>query len=136
MSSNYEKKKAKSIARVWRWINVAVGYMADQGDDKACEGLENAFDALLRLDKPSQVETDFPGIILEPRKIFDKAKVGYTNSGWPVYDYYKLIPAVKKAHGIKSTDDAIDWISFNIYSFEGNGLLITSKSEPDEDPAS
>ena len=68
-------------------------------------------------------EHEQPGIILEPREIFDKALLGFTSEGWSVYDYRKLIPACRKAHGI-SRADAEDWLDYNIGSYEGNGLRI------------
>jgi hypothetical protein len=71
-------------------------------------------------------DTEQPGIILEPRKIFDKALLGFTSEGWSVYDYDKLIPACRKAHGI-SRADAEDWVDYNIYSYEGNGLRVLMK---------
>jgi len=70
-----------------------------------------------------------PGIRLEPRKVFDKALLGYTNEGWSVYDFDKLVIASKKAHRIKLTRDAVDWVDYNIGSFEGNGLRISSTRE-------
>ena len=68
-----------------------------------------------------------PGIILEPQRIFNKAIVGYLENGWPVYDYDKLIPAVKLSHKIKNTEDARDWIDYNIGAFSDNGLHISTK---------
>jgi hypothetical protein len=71
-----------------------------------------------------------PGILLEPRKIFDKAIVGYLSNGWPVYDFEKLIPAVKKSFGIKKTNEAIEWIDYNIGAYSDNGLHISSTQSP------
>jgi hypothetical protein len=70
-----------------------------------------------------------PAIRLEPRLIFDKAIVGYTNDNWAVYDYDKLIPAVRRAHGIKSKRDAMEFIDYNIGSYEGIGLRISYRHE-------
>lgn len=75
-------------------------------------------------------ETEHPGIRLEPRKIFDKAIVGYTSDNWAVYDYNKLIPAVKRAHKIRKTTEAIEWIDYNIAgAFEDCGLRISYRTE-------
>jgi hypothetical protein len=70
-----------------------------------------------------------PGIRLEPRKIFDKAIVGYTSDNWAVYDYEKLIIAVKKSHKIRKRSDAEQWVDYNIGSHEGLGLRISYKKE-------
>jgi len=69
------------------------------------------------------------GIRLEPRKIFDKAVVGYTSDNWAVYDYDKLIRAVKAAHKIRKTSEAAEWIDYNIGSYEGLGLRISYRKE-------
>lgn len=74
-------------------------------------------------------DIEHPGMRLEPRKIFDKAIVGYTSDNWAVYDYQKLIPAVKRAHLIRKTSDAEEWIDYNIGSFEGLGLRISYRDE-------
>jgi hypothetical protein len=71
-----------------------------------------------------------PGIRLEPRKIFDKAIVGYTSDNWAVYDLDKLVVAVKKAHGIRKTDEAIEYVDYNIAgSFDGKGLWVSLSTE-------
>lgn len=74
-------------------------------------------------------DIEHPGIRLEPRKIFDKAVVGYTSDNWAVYDYDKLIRAVKKAHGIRKLSEAEEWVYFNIGSYEGLGLRISYRNE-------
>lgn len=70
-----------------------------------------------------------PGIRLEPRKIFDKAIVGYTADNWAVYDLDKLIPAVKLAHKIKKKSEAVEWIDYNIGSYDGMGLRLSLRRE-------
>jgi len=74
-------------------------------------------------------EPEHAAIRLEPRIIFDEAIVGYTNDNWAVYDYDKLIPAVKRAHGIRSTNDAMEFIDYNIGSYKGLGLRICYQQE-------
>jgi hypothetical protein len=128
--SDFDKKKAKTVARVWRWVNVAVGYMADQGDIKGGDALENAVDDLVKLEKPESKETEFKPMRLEPRKIFDKAIVGYTADNWAVYDGDKLVSAVKKAYGIRKTSEAIEYVDYNISgSFDGKGLWVSLSTE-------
>jgi hypothetical protein len=70
-----------------------------------------------------------PAIRLEPRKIFDRAIVGYTADNWAVYDYEKLIGAVKVAHKIRKRSEAEEWVDYNIGSFEGLGLRISYRQE-------
>jgi hypothetical protein len=70
-----------------------------------------------------------PAIRLEPRKIFDKAVVGYTSDNWAVYDYEKLVRAIKEAHKIRKTSDASEWLDYNIGSYEGLGLRISYRKE-------
>ena len=75
-------------------------------------------------------ETEHPGIRLEPREIFDKAIVGYTADNWAVYDYDKLLLAVKRAHKIRKTTEAEDFIDYNIAgAFEDHGLRISYRTE-------
>jgi len=75
-------------------------------------------------------DIEHPGIRLEPRKIFDKAIVGYTADNWAVYDYDKLLRAVKLAHEIRNTTEAEDFIDFNIAgAFENHGLRISYRTE-------
>lgn len=74
-------------------------------------------------------DIEHPGLRLEPRKIFDKAIVGYTSDNWAVYDYDKLIRAVKKSHGIRKLSEAEEWVDFNIGSYEGLGLRISYRNE-------
>jgi hypothetical protein len=74
-------------------------------------------------------DPEHQAIRLEPRLIFDKAIVGYTNDNWAVYDYDKLIPAVRRAHGIKTKRDAMEFIDYNIGSYEGMGLRISYRHE-------
>lgn len=74
-------------------------------------------------------DIEHPGIRLEPRKIFDKAIVGYTADNWAVYDYEKLIRAVKTHSGFRKRSEAEEWIDYNIGSFEGLGLRISYRNE-------
>jgi len=74
-------------------------------------------------------EQEHPGLRLEPRKIFDKAIVGYTADNWAVYDYDKLITATKRAHKIRKHSEAEEWVDFNIGSYEGIGLRISYRNE-------
>lgn len=122
-------KKEKTIARVWKWVNVAVGYMADQGDARACDALENAVEDLVKMEKQETMADEPKAIRLEPRKIFDKAIVGYTSDNWAVYDYEKLITATKRAHLIRKRSEAEEWVDYNIGSFEGFGLRISYRNE-------
>lgn len=77
------------------------------------------------------MKNDFqtPAIRLEPRDIFDRAIVGYTSDNWAVYDYEKLVVAVKNAHVIKNKTEAEEFTDYNILSFDGNGLLVTYRDE-------
>ena len=74
-------------------------------------------------------EIEHPGIRLEPRKIFDKAIVGYTSDNWAVYDYEKLMRAVKTDSGFRKRSEAEEWVDYNIGSFEGLGLRISYRIE-------
>ena len=66
---------------------------------------------------------------LEPREIFDRAIVGYTADNWAVYDYIKLVRAVKVAHKIRKRSEAEEWVDYNIGSYEGMGLRISYRNE-------
>lgn len=69
---------------------------------------------------------DNPAIMLEPRKIFNKAIVGYTNNQWPIYDFDKLVIACRKTHKL-NRQDALEWVDYNVVSYADNGLLISTK---------
>jgi hypothetical protein len=74
-------------------------------------------------------EQEPPAIRLEPRKIFDKAIVGYTADNWAVYDFEKLIIATKRAHLIRKRSEAEEWVDYNIGAYEGLGLRISYRNE-------
>jgi len=75
-------------------------------------------------------DPEFKPMRLEPRKIFDKAIVGYTADNWAVYDLDKLVVAVKKAYGIRKTSEAIEYVDYNISgSFDGKGLWCSLSTE-------
>lgn len=44
---------------------------------------------------------------------FEDALIGYTEEGRPVYDYWKMVDWLKNEEEI-STDDAIDWIEYDV----------------------